>query len=286
MPVTTAEREDVAHHGLPVPEVVVLAETDQDTGLTTAQWRRRIADLGPNELPQRRGQSWVVRLVLQLHHPLIYVLLAAASITAVLGEVVDASVVFGVVVVNAIIGFVQEARAEKALDALVAMVRTEVTVVRDGVPVRVPSAELVPGDVVLLDAGDQVGADVRLVGARELRVDESALTGESAPSAKNPLVLPPDTALANRANMAFSGTLVTSGSGRGIVVATGAETEIGRVHRLVNTTTSVQTPLTRKLAHFSQVLTVVILGLAAFSVVVGVLRGEPVAEMVTAAVAL
>jgi cation-transporting ATPase F len=286
MPVTTAERDDVAHHGLPVPEVVVLAETDQDTGLSTAQWRERLAELGPNELPPRRGQSWVVRLLLQLHHPLIYVLLAAATITAALGEVVDASVVFGVVVINAIIGFVQEARAEKALDALVAMVRTEVTVVRDGVTARVPSAELVPGDVVLLDAGDQVGADLRLVGARELRVDESALTGESVPSAKNPLVLPADTALADRANMAYSGTLVTSGSGRGVVVATGAETEIGRVHRLVSTTATVQTPLTRKLARFSRLLTFVILGLAAFSVVVGVLRGEPFAAMVTAAVAL
>ncbi|GGU50500.1 HAD-IC family P-type ATPase [Lentzea flava] len=286
MPVTTVDRDDVGHHGLPVPDVVLLTETDSDTGLSTERWRQRLAELGPNELPPRRGQSWVVRLLLQLHHPLIYVLLAAATITAVLGEVVDASVVFAVVVVNAIIGFVQEARAERALDALVAMVRTEVTVVRDGVPMRVPSAELVPGDVVLLDAGDQVGADLRLVGARELRVDESALTGESVPVTKDPLVLPPETALADRTNMAYSGTLVTSGSGRGVVVATGAETEIGRVHRLVSTTATVQTPLTRKLAHFSQVLTVVILGLAAFSVVVGVLRGEPFAEMVTAAVAL
>ncbi len=207
----------------------------------------------------------MVRSLLQLHHPLIYVLPAAATITAVLGETVDAAVVYGVVVINAIIGFVQEARAEKALDALVAMVRTEVTVVRDGVTSRVPSAELVPGDIVVLDAGDQVGADLRLVRARELRVDESALTGESVPSAKNPLVLPPETALADRANMAYSGTLVTSGSGRGVVVATGSETEIGRVHRLVSTTATVQTPLTRKLAHFSQVLTVVILGLAALS---------------------
>ncbi|USX54466.1 HAD-IC family P-type ATPase [Lentzea sp. HUAS12] len=286
MPLTTAEREEVAHHGLPVPEVVVLAETDQDTGLSSAQWRRRFADVGPNELPARRGRSWVVRLLLQLHHPLIYVLLVSATVTAALGEVVDASVVFGVVVVNAVIGFVQEARAERALDALVAMVRTEVTVVRDGIAARVPSSELVPGDVVLLDAGDQVGADLRLVVARELRVDESALTGESVPVAKNPVVLPPDTALADRTNMAYSGTLVTSGGGRGVVVATAAETEIGRVHRLVGSTAGVQTPLTRKLARFSQVLTFVILGLAAFSVVVGVLRGEPLPEMVTAAVAL
>ncbi|WP_090058573.1 cation-translocating P-type ATPase [Lentzea fradiae] len=286
MPTATAEREEVAHHGLPVPEVVLLAETDQHDGLSTGQWRQRFTDLGPNELPPRRGRHWSLRLLGQLHHPLIYVLMVAAAITAALGEVVDASVVLGVVVINAVIGFVQEARAEKALDALVSMVRTEVTVVRDGLTARVPSVELVPGDVVLLDAGDQVGADLRLVGASELRIDESALTGESVPVTKDPVVLPPGTALADRTNMAYSGTLVTAGSGRGVVVATGSETEIGRVHRLVSTTAAVQTPLTRKLAHFSQVLTVVILGLAAFSVIVGVLRGEPFAKMVTAAVAL
>ncbi|MFS8102605.1 HAD-IC family P-type ATPase [Lentzea alba] len=286
MPVTAPDREDVVHHGLPVAEVVLLAETDSGAGLSTAQWRQRLAQLGPNVLPARRGPGWVVRLLGQLNHPLIYVLLAAATITAVLGEVVDASVVFGVVVVNAIIGFVQEARAERALDALTEMVRTEVTVVRDGLTARVPSAELVPGDLVVLEAGDQVGADLRLMSTKELRVDESTLTGESVPVTKNPVALPSDTALADRANMAYSGTLVTAGGGRGVVVATGADTEIGRVHRLVSTTTTVQTPLTRKLAHFSQVLTVVILALAAVSVVVGLLRGEPFAEMVTAAVAL
>lgn len=286
MPLSTADREDVVHHGLPVAEVVLIAETDEATGLSTVQWQERLAELGPNELPARRGPSWVVRLLQQLHHPLIYVLLAAGGITAALGEVVDASVVFGVVVVNAIVGFIQEARAERALNALVAMVRTEVTVVRDGLPARVSSAELVPGDVVLLEAGDQVGADLRLMGTEELRIDESALTGESVAVAKSPVALPSDTALADRANMAYSGTLVTAGGGRGVVVATGADTEIGRVHRLVSTTTTVQTPLTRKLARFSQILTVVILGLAAVSVVVGVLRGEPLAAMVTAAVAL
>jgi len=286
MPLSTADREDVVHHGLPVAEVVLIAETDEAAGLSTAQWRDRLAALGPNELPAARGPGWVVRLLGQLHHPLIYVLLVAAGVTAALGEVVDASVVFGVVVVNAIIGFIQEARAERALDALTAMVRTEVTVVRDGLTARVPSAELVPGDLVVLEAGDQVGADLRLVTTKELRIDESALTGESVPVAKNPVALPSDTALADRTNMAYSGTLVTAGGGRGVVVATAADTEIGRVHRLVGTTTTVQTPLTRKLTRFSQILTVVILGLAAFSVVVGVLRGEPFAEMVTAAVAL
>ncbi|MFK0246003.1 HAD-IC family P-type ATPase [Amycolatopsis azurea] len=277
---------ELAHHGLPVSEVVLLAETDAETGLPAEVWRRRLADTGPNELPPRRGPSWIVRLAGQLRHPLIYVLVTAAAVTAALGEVVDASVVLGVVVVNAVIGFLQEARAERALDALVSMVRTEVTVVRGGSISRVQSAGLVPGDVVLLEAGDQVGADLRLVVTDELRIDESALTGESVPSVKDSVVLPPDTALADRANMAYSGTLVTTGTGRGVVVATGAGTEIGRVHRLVGTTVSTQTPLTRKLAGFSRVLTIVILALAALSIVVGLVRGETAAEMVTAAVAL
>jgi cation-transporting ATPase F len=166
------------------------------------------------------------------------------------------------------------------------MVRTEATILRDGVASRISSDDLVPGDLVVMDAGDKVPADLRLVHTREFKVDESALTGESAPAGKDPIELPPDTVLADRANMAFSGTLVTAGSGRGVVVATGADTEIGHVHRLVGSTATVRTPLTRKLDRFSKLLTVIILGLAALSVVIGLIRGQPLGGMVTAAVAL
>ncbi|GAA1331612.1 HAD-IC family P-type ATPase [Saccharothrix algeriensis] len=285
MPSATAERA-AAPHGLPAPEVVLLAETDAGAGLTGAVAARRLAALGPNALPERRGPGRLRRFLGQFHHPLIYVLLGAGALTFALGEVVDASVVLAVVLVNAVVGHLQEVRAERALDALVAMVRTTATVVRDGAVTRVESERLVPGDLVLLEEGDQVPADLRLVGVRELRVDESALTGESQPVAKDPLPVPHDTALADRTNMAYSGTLITSGGGRGVVVSTGADTEIGRVHRLVGATEAVQTPLTRKLARFSLLLTWVILGLAVLSVAVGVLRGEPFADMVTAAVAL
>ncbi|QQQ74205.1 HAD-IC family P-type ATPase [Saccharothrix sp. 6-C] len=285
MPSTTAERE-AAPHGMPVHEVVLLAETDADTGLSGAVAGERLASLGPNRLPERRGPGRLRRMLAQFHNPLIYVLLGAAALTAALGETVDASVVLGVVLVNAIVGYLQEVRAEQALDALEAMVRTEATVIREGVAARITSDDVVPGDLVVLEEGDQVPADLRLVRTRELRVDESALTGESQPSAKDPLPVPHDTGLADRTNMAFSGTLVTTGGGRGVVVATGADTEIGHVHRLVGSTTTVQTPLTRKLARFSKLLTAVILGLAVVTVVIGMLRGEPFAEMVTAAVAL
>ncbi|ROP35085.1 HAD-IC family P-type ATPase [Saccharothrix texasensis] len=285
MPSTTAEHE-AAPHGLPVHEVVLIAETDAETGLSGTAAGERLASLGPNRLPERRGPGRLRRMLAQFHNPLIYVLLGAAALTAALGETVDASVVLGVVLVNAIVGYLQEVRAEQALDALEAMVRTEATVIRDGTASRITSDDVVPGDLVVLEEGDQVPADLRLARTRELRVDESALTGESQPAHKDPLPVPHDTALADRTNMAFSGTLVTTGGGRGVVVATGADTEIGHVHRLVGSTTTVQTPLTRKLARFSKLLTAVILGLAVVTVVIGMLRGEPFAEMVTAAVAL
>ena len=277
---------DRGHHELAVHEVLLLLETDVDRGLTAEEASDRLGRYGPNELPRLRRQGPIVRFLIQFHHPLVYVLLAAAATTALLGESVDASVILGVVVANAIIGFVQEARAESALEALVGMVRTEATVVRDGQRHRIGSAELVPGDVVLLEAGDKVPADVRLTEVRDLQVDESALTGESVPVAKAAIELPPDTVVADRQNMAYSGTLVTYGRAQSVVVATGAETEIGEIHRLVGAAAGVDTPLTRKIASFSRLLTVAILGLAGLAFLIGVARGEPPADMVTAAVAL
>ncbi len=269
-----------------VHDVVLLAETDADTGLPADAAEQRLLMFGPNSLPRSRGPGRLRRVLAQFHHPLIYVLLGAAVLTAALGETVDASVVLGVVLVNAVVGYLQEIRAERALDALVAMVRTTATVIRGGTPATVPSERLVPGDLVVLEEGDQVPADVRLVRTRELRVDESTLTGESQPVAKDTHTVPHGTALADRTDMAYSGTLVTSGGGSGVVVATGSDTEIGGVHRLVGATETVRTPLTRKLARFSGLLTRVILGLAVVAVAVGMVRGEPFADMVTAAVAL
>ncbi len=260
--------------------------TGLDQGLGSGEAAARLVRHGPNVLPAARRRGPVLRFALQFHSPLIYVLLVSAVITAVLGEHVDASVILGVVIVNAIVGFVQEARAERALTALAALTRTVATAVRDGRPARVPSDDLVPGDVVVLEAGDKIPADLRLVRVAELKVDESALTGESAPVTKAPDPLMREAALADRRNMAYSGTFATYGTGTGIVTATGPDTEIGLVHRLVDQATAVQTPLTRKLAHFSRVVTVVILGLAAVTFGVGVLRGEPAADMLTAAVAL
>ena len=283
---TTAPPDGSAPHAMAAPAVVSQVGTDADRGLSEVDAAARLVAQGPNELPPPRRRGALVRLVLQLHHPLIYVLLASAAVTGALGEVVDSCVILGVVVVNAVVGFLQEGRAEHALDALVAVVRTEATAIRGAVATRVPSADLVVGDLVVLDEGDRVPADLRLLDTGELRVDESALTGESRPAAKSVPAIAPDAGLADRTNMAYAGMLVSSGNGRGVVVATGSATEIGRVHHLVAATSSVDTPLTRKLARFSGVLTVVILGLAALGVAVGMLRGQPFAEVLTAAVAL
>lgn len=273
-------------HHLPAHEVVLLLESDPDKGLTSEEAGRRLERFGPNVLPKFRRHGPLVRFLLQFHHPLIYVLLAAAAITAVLGEWVDAGVIFGVVLVNAMVGFIQESRAEKALDALVSMMKTEATVRRDGRRTKIPSAQIVPGDVVLLESGDKVPADLRLVAVRELRIDESALTGESVPVEKADLVLAPETVVADRRNMAFSGTLVAYGQGRGVAVGTGAATELGRIHQLIGETTEIATPLTKKLAYFSKVLTAAILGLAAVTFLLGLWRGQNPAEIFMAAVAL
>ena len=282
----TRPAAESSHHGLAGHEVVLLLETDPYRGLTVAEAADRLDHFGPNVLPHAKAAGPLRRFLLQLQNPLIYVLLGAGATTAALGEVVDASVIFGVVVINAIVGFIQESKAEAALDALRALVRAEARVIRDGRTGVVSSEDLVPGDLVRVEAGDKVPADLRLLQLAELHVDESALTGESIPVVKDVVVLPTATAVADRRNMLYSGTLVTHGTGTAIVVATGAETELGEIHRLVGAADVLATPLTRKLAGFSKVLTVVILALAAVTFAVGVARGEEPAYMFTAAVAL
>jgi len=274
------------HHDVPVHELLLLLETDRHAGLSDEEAARRLDEYGRNELPHVATVSPLVRLLRQMHNPLVYVLLVAGGVTLALAEYVDAAVILGVVVVNTVIGFIQESKAEAALDALRSMVHTEARVVRGGHQRRVHSEKLVPGDLVLVEAGDKLPADLRLVGQSELQVDESALTGESMPVAKDEVVLPEGTPVADRRNMAYSGTLVTGGAGTGIVVATGGGTELGEIHRLVGTAKQLATPLTRKLARFSKLLTVVILALAALTFALGVARGEAAADMFTAAVAL
>jgi len=283
---TTGTQARNNHHSLPAHEVVLLLETDLRRGLDDAQVRERLDRFGPNELRPPRQAGLLVRIARQFHHPLIYVLLAAGAVTAALGEYVDSAVIFGVVLVNALIGFIQESKAESALQSLRAMVETEASVIRDGTERRVPSRDLVPGDLVAIEAGDKAPADIRLLRGSELHLDESALTGESVPVAKDEVVLDEDIPVSDRRNMVYSGTLVTAGTGAGVVVATGAETEIGEIHRLVGSAEDLATPLTRKLTSFSKILTVVILVLATATFAAGLLRGQEPVDTFTAAVAL
>ncbi len=278
--------EQTAWHHMEMEDLVQRLDTDLHDGLSGAEVQRRREQYGLNRLTRQKRRSELVRFLLQFHSPLLYILLAAALVTAVLQEWVDAGVIFGVVLVNALVGYVQEARAEKAVEALAHMVRTEATVRRDGRKQRVGSEELVPGDVVLLQSGDSVPADLRLFEVRSLQVEEAALTGESVPVQKTVGPLPADLALGDRTNLAFAGTLVTYGQGAGVVWATGDRTEMGRIATMISEAVELSTPLTRKIAQFSRLLLYVIIGLAALTFLAGVVRGEHAAEMFMAAVAL
>lgn len=241
---------------------------------------------GLNLLPTAVATPPWRRLLAQFSAPLVLVLIASGAVTALLGERLDASVIFAVVLVNAMIGYWQESRAEGALAALARTVSTPACVRRAGGRSLVDASQLVPGDIVLLSAGDRVPADMRLIDQHELRTNESALTGESLPLDKHIQVLPPDTPLAERLNMVYAGTSVLAGQACGIVVATGMQTQTGRIARLLSSTQALETPLTRKMARFSNGLLWMISGLALLTFVVGVLRGESIFAMFMAAVAL
>jgi len=273
-------------HHIHSAEVLRLLGVAVAAGLAADEVVRRQKEFGPNRVTARRGTPAWLKFLQQFNQPLVYILVAAVGVTAFLGEWVDSSVIFSVVIVNAIFGFLQEAKAEKAIEALARMVETETTVRRDGRTQRVTSEGLVPGDVVLLQAGDRVPADLRLVQMKSLQVDESALTGESLPVHKHTHALALDTVLADRRNLAFAGTLVTAGQGEAVVWATGDRTETGNIARLISSATELSTPLTKKIAQFSRLVLWVVLGLAAIAFVVGVARGEKAVEMFMAAVAL
>ncbi len=223
---------------------------------------------------------------MQFHQPLIYILLVATAVTIYLQEYVDAAVIFAVVLINAVVGFVQESKAKEAIDALAKELKTESKVVRDGRKHKIDAEELVPGDIVLLASGDRVPADLRLIKSTDLRVDESALTGESLGVEKSPKPVDADAVLGDRTNMGYATTIVTFGTARGVVTATGDRSEIGKISESIAGATEISTPLTKKIEHFSKILLFVILGLAAITLAIGLARGEDFTSMFMAAVAL
>lgn len=281
-----AESLDRSWHHLSVQETVTQLKSQPDQGLPADEVTQRQEQFGPNQLTPKKQTSPWVRFLQQFNQPLLYILLAAGVITLFLQDWVDAGVIFAVVLVNAIVGYVQEAKAEQAMEALAESIVTEAAVIRRGKRQQLPADRLVPGDLVYLEAGDKVPADLRLVEIKNLRIDESALTGESVPVDKQTQPLDADLPLADRANMAFAGTVITSGNGRGLVVAIAESTQTGQISELVEQRTNLSTPLTRKLEKFSWQLLYIILGLAALTFAIGLGQGKSWLSVFQTAVAL
>ncbi|WP_078460229.1 cation-transporting P-type ATPase [Solemya velum gill symbiont] len=273
-------------HAETAAEVIqrLLSKTE---GLSREEAADRLLKHGPNRLPEAEAHGPLVRFFFQFHNVLIYVLLVACVITAILGHWVDSSVILGVVVLNAIIGFIQEGKAENALKAIRQMLSQNAVVVRDGQQTTISAEELVLGDIVQLQSGDKVPADLRLFRVKGLQVQESILTGESMAVEKTIDPVAFESVIGDRRCMAYSGTLVTHGQGGGVVVSTGAQTEIGRISTLVSEVESVTTPLLRQMAQFGGWLTLAILGIAAITFAFGLLiRGYAATDMFLAAVSL
>lgn len=262
-------------HNYSIDDIAQRLETDLESGLTAEEVANRYETYGRNELPVKPGKPAWLRFLLQFHQPLLYILLLAGVVKAFLGSWTNAAVIWGVTVINAIIGYVQEAKAEGAIASLAKAVTTETTVLRGGQMLRVQSQDLVPGDIVLLTSGDKVPADLRLLKTRNLQVDESALTGESVPVEKSIQPLAEEMPLAERTNMAYAGSFVTFGQGTGLVVATAGATEVGQISQSMEQRVNLSTPLTRKFAAFSRILLYCILALATLTFAIGLGQGNP-----------
>ncbi|MBY0474402.1 MAG: cation-transporting P-type ATPase [Nitrosomonas sp.] len=254
---------------------LALGELDASpTGLSQYEAEARIKTHGPNRLPDPPKRSDIIRFLLQFHNILIYVLLGSAAITAALDHWIDTFVILAVVLANAIIGFVQEGKAEKAMDAIRQMLAPHASVLRNGERHSIEGDKLVPGDIVLLEAGDKVPADLRLLKTHSLQIQEAILTGESVPVQKQIVSVPADASLGDRSCIAFSGTLVTAGQGKGMVVATGASTEIGRISGLLSRVETLTTPLVKQMGAFAQWLTIFILLIASVLLAYGYFVGH------------
>ncbi len=259
----------------------------EESGLTSTEAEDRLAKYGPNRLPEPPKSNALLRFLAHFHHVLIYVLIASAVVTAALQHWADTSVILAVVLANAVIGFVQEGRAEKAMEAIRSMLAPRSAVLRDGRRQSVDAAELVPGDIVLVEAGDRVPADLRLIEARGLKAEEAILTGESVPVDKGTPPVAATAALGDRSPMLFSGTLVAAGAGRGVVVTTGAMTEIGQISGMLSEVRTLTTPLVRQMDIFAHWLMLFILVIAGTLLVYGYFVGHlPFADLFMAVVGL
>lgn len=265
-------------------EVLAVLDSSSD-GLDGVTAQERLAVYGANKLPEKKPRPAILRFLAHFNNVLIYILIAAGVLKAILNEWVDCVVIISVAVINATVGFLQEGRAQRALDSIREMLSVTAQVRRDGHWQKVDAQTLVPGDIVRIASGDRIPADMRLLAIANLRVEESALTGESLPAKKDVAKVGADAGLGDRMSMVYSGTIVAAGSGTGVVTATGSSTEIGRIQSLIADVQTIDTPLTRKLARFGRQLSVGILGMAALMLVIGKLLHEfSISELITAAI--
>ena len=284
---STPRPEAIAWHAVNIDDAVKRLGTDTAKGLDTAEASQRLTKYGPNRLPEGKKQSAFMRFLHQFNNILVYVLLAAGFVKMMVGLWLDSAIILSVVILNALLGFIQEGKAEKALDSIRNMLSAEARTLRGGETRLIPSEELVPGDIVLLESGDKVPADLRLVEVKNLRTEEAALTGESVPIDKTTDAVSGKATIGDREGMAFSGTLVASGRGTGIVVATGSETELGRINQMMTSVSAIETPLLRQIKKFGYSISSII---GIVSVIVFAygrwVRGMPFVEIFQAVISI
>ncbi|MBX3628577.1 MAG: cation-transporting P-type ATPase [Nitrosomonas sp.] len=265
-------------HSHPVEQVLQTVQTKRE-GLSTQEAEKRLDEHGFNRLPQTEGRTWYARLWAHINNVLIWIMLVSSVIAALLGHGVDAAVIILVITINTIIGYIQEGKAEKALEAIQSMVAPRASVLRDGKRLTLDAERIVPGDLIVLESGDRVPADLRLIHAKSLRIEEAALTGESVPVEKSVTPVNAETPLAEQSCMAFSGTFVSAGQGTGVVIGTGGNTELGRISAMLGNVELLKTPLLRQMDRLAKQLTLIILAVAAllFAAAYG-LRGYDLAN--------
>ncbi|WP_254914186.1 cation-translocating P-type ATPase [Billgrantia desiderata] len=283
------DRQDdsrTAWHALPPDEALEKVDGNRD-GLSDDEAKSRLERYGPNQLKQEEGRPWWRRLLEQFNNILMIILLVAAVASLALGHMLDALAIVGVVIIIALIGFIQEGKAEQALESIRNMLSPQASVLRGGKRQTIDAEKLVPGDIVMLESGDRVPADLRLLEAKRLRTEEAALTGESTPVDKQTDAVEEDAELGDRSAMVYASTIVVQGTAQGVVVETGTRTEIGRISEMLRGVEQLKTPLLQQLDRAGRVLAIFILAAAALTAAIGVvLHGEPISAMFMAAVGL
>ncbi|MCL2784933.1 MAG: HAD-IC family P-type ATPase, partial [Propionibacteriaceae bacterium] len=281
---TTKSNSLVQAYACEASQVLILCESRVD-GLTSDEAALRLKRDGANRLPEGKKQSSFVRFIKHFDDILIYILLAAAALKAAMRDWVDFGVILAVALINAAIGFIQEGRAERALDGIRSMLSAQAQVRRDGEWTHIDAENLVVGDVIRMGPGARVPADVRLLEAHNLRVEEAALTGEAVPSTKGAAPVEPDTGIGDRSSMLFSSSLVAAGSGIGVVVAVGVDAEIGRITMMLSQIDKFDTPLTKQIAKFGHFLAMLIAGMVVVMALIGSLGHQmPFSDLVSATI--